>query len=294
MSRKSLNLEDFGLVLYPDEAVEPILAGPTRAAILEWLEELWSAADLDAVGVKPRKRAVFAGLPGGGKTALAHHLAARLGMPLVVIESDQVIDKYVGQTEQNLGALFRAASGQDAILFFDEFDTLAHKRSAASQGADRAANNMVNTMLQKLERHAGIIIAATNREDDIDPAVWRRFDLHITLDMPDQPARERIAARYLAPFTVPEEQLRAFARDLAGASPALIRQVCEAVKRNLVIGPKVGWNMEKEAVFGRIVAAIEPHKDFNRPPLWGRAGKGGSIDGLTWPLERASKGGPNA
>lgn len=294
MRRRSGNLEDFGLVLYPEEAVEPILAGPTRAAILEWLEEIWSADDLKAVGIKPRRRAVFAGLPGGGKTTLAHHLAARLGLPLVVVESDQVIDKYVGETEQNLGALFRAAQGQEAILFFDEFDTLAHKRTAASQGADRAANNMVNTMLQKLERHEGIVIAATNREDDIDPAVWRRFDLHITLAMPDQEARERIVARYLSPFILPDKELTGLARDLAGASPALIRQLCEAVKRNLVIGPKVGWDMDKQAVFGRIVNAIEPHKDFNRPPLWGRAGRGGSVDALTWPMQREDREVENA
>lgn len=282
------NLEKFGEVLYPREAAEPILAAPTRAALIEWLEELWAVEELSAAGLKPRHRAIFSGAPGGGKTTLAHHLAARLGLPLLVVESDTIIDKYVGASEQNAAALFRAAAAFECVLFFDEFDTLAHKRVAASQGADRAANNLINTMLQRIERHKGIIIAATNRHEDIDPAIWRRFELHVDLVMPDQPARERIVGRYLAPFVLSPDNLTAFARDLRGASPALIRQLCEGLKRNLVLGARLGWPMGRAEVFSRVLAAIDVHADLQRPPLWDLGAKADGVLAMNWPLKSAA------
>lgn len=73
-------LADFGEVLQPAEAQEPILARPVRASLIEWLTEIWAAKELEEVGLEPRRRALFHGAPGTGKTTLAHHLAARLGL----------------------------------------------------------------------------------------------------------------------------------------------------------------------------------------------------------------------
>ena len=288
-------LDDFGEMLHPREAAEPILAKPVRGALLEWLTEIWAEAELQAVGLKPRRKAIFDGPPGVGKTTLAHHLAARLGLPMLAVRPERIIDSYLGSTGRNLGALFDAASGKEPVLLFlDEFDALGLKRKAAQSGAEEERNSFVNTLLQCIDRFPGYLIAATNFAGHIDPAIWRRFDVHIALDLPGQFERERILARYLVPFELPPPALTALAAAFQPASPALMRAFCEAIKRNLVVGPKVGWPMERETVVDRILAAIQPHPDLDRPRLW-RLGAGDpAVAALPWPLPLAAGNGAPA
>lgn len=279
-------LEDVGEVLYPDEAQEPILARPVRDALSEWLTEIWAADELKAVGLKPRQKALFTGPPGGGKTTLAHHLAARLKLPLVVVRSDRLIGPYVGETDQRIGQLFdvAGASEEKAVLFFDEFDSLGLKRRGSQQSGDDSRNSMVNTLLQRMERYDGFMIAASNRADALDEAIWRRFDIQIILALPGQDERERILARYLAPFVLAADPLTDLAAAFLKASPALMRQFCEGLKRQLVIGPKVGWDMDKRRVFARLLAAVGPHPDLERPRLWHRGADDAAVELLPWPL----------
>lgn len=281
------NIESMAHVLQPHDSQEPILGPAVRSALMAWLEEIWAEEDLHAVGIAPRLRALFTGPPGCGKTTLAHHLAARLGIPLAVADGAQLIDSFVGSSEKNIAALFDAASRAGPFaLFFDEFDSLGVKRKSATQAADNARNQWVNVLLQRMERHDGIMIAATNRPDDLDQAIWRRFDMQIELGLPAQQERERILALYLAPYVLPPQALISLGRDFNGASPALIRQFCEGLKRNLILGPKIGWDMDKAAVIERLVAAVHPHPDITAPPLWQSRSKAQSVAAMPWPLQR--------
>ncbi|MEK9722117.1 MAG: hypothetical protein VW405_01360 [Rhodospirillaceae bacterium] len=85
------------------------------------------------------------------------------------------------------------------------------------------------------------------------------------------------------PFFVRCDEL---AKAFAEASPALMRQFCEGLKRHLVIGPKVGWDMARDAVIGRLVAAVAPHPDLPRPRLWARGKDDPAVRALPWPLMR--------
>lgn len=279
----------------PEEAQEPILARPVRNALLEWLQEIWAADALAEVGLQPRRRALFHGAPGTGKTTLAHHLAARLGLPLAVVRPDDIVGMYIGQNTVNLKAVFDAAErfDGDLVLFFDEFDSAAQKRMTDGGGGNpvvrHAHNAMINTMLARLDTYCGIVIAATNLAGDIDPGIWRRFEIQIELKTPGRGELRRILALYLDPFGLPRDQLDALAEAFATAAPALVRQFCEGLKRQIVLGPNCDWDMRRDAVVDRLVASFEPAPGLGKPRLWSHGGADAAIRIMDWPLRRASE-----
>jgi SpoVK/Ycf46/Vps4 family AAA+-type ATPase len=291
---KPPELADYGDLMLPAEAMEPILGRGVRGALLEWLGEIFAADELAAVGVKPRRRAIFDGPPGVGKTTLAHHLAARLGLTMLAVRPERLIDKWVGSTGRNIGDLFDVAKaweterGEPLVLFLDEFDAISGQRRQAQQGAEDERNNYVNTLLQRIEQHAGFIIAATNFASHIDQAIWRRFDIHITLELPGQGEREAIVQRYLAPFGLPDDPLRELATSLASASPALIRALCENLKRQIVLAPILDLDRRREAVFERVLASCHPHPDCGKPRLWSHGATDHAVTVLPWPLPMAA------
>lgn len=278
--------------------MQPILARGVRTALMEWLTEIWSEVELRAVGIGPRKRAMFCGKPGTGKTTLAHHLSARLGLPMLAVRPECIISKWVGETGQKIGQLFDLAEngiepeggGDPApmVLFIDEFDALSRQRRRGEQASDDSRNEEVNTLLQRIEQFPGFLIAATNFGEHIDQAIWRRFDIHIELDLPGQDEREKILARYLDPFGLPPRALMLLGNAFETASPALMRQFCENLKRQIIIGPKLNSDMRKGPVIERLLSAVSPHPDLGKPRLWSHSADDDSIKAMPWPLPSAA------
>jgi SpoVK/Ycf46/Vps4 family AAA+-type ATPase len=131
----------------------------------------------------------FYGAPGTGKTALAEHIARTLDKPLMVKRASDLMSKFVGETEQQMAAMFREAEAEKAVLLLDEADSFLQDR----RGAQRTYEvTEVNEMLQGMERHHGVFICTTNLMDRIDQAALRRFSFKIKF-MPLRPAqRERM------------------------------------------------------------------------------------------------------
>jgi hypothetical protein len=136
--------------------------------------------------------ALFSGPPGTGKTMAAEVIAKALGLDLYQIDLSQVVSKYIGETEKNLGRIFTEAQSSSAILFFDEADALFGKRSEVRDAHDRYANIEVGYLLQKMEEYEGVAILATNLRDHLDAAFLRRLRFVVEFPFPDEEYRRRI------------------------------------------------------------------------------------------------------
>lgn len=132
------------------------------------------------------------GPPGTGKTMTAQVIANETGLSLFRVDSSQIMDKYIGETEKKLGELFETARNTNAILFFDEADSLFAKRTEVSRSTDKYANNEVSYLLQSMEQYDGIMILATNHSNFFDEAFRRRITYAMNLPAPDEQTRSRI------------------------------------------------------------------------------------------------------
>jgi ATP-dependent 26S proteasome regulatory subunit len=133
--------------------------------------------------------ALFSGPPGTGKTMICSLLAKELGLELYRIDLSQVVNKYIGETEKNLGRVFDEAARGQVMLLFDEADSLFAKRTEVKSSHDRYANLEVNYLLQRMEAHDGVVVMTTNAETAIDPAFRRRIRFRIRFPAPDEAQR---------------------------------------------------------------------------------------------------------
>ena len=119
------------------------------------------------------------GPPGTGKTAWAAWLAEQLDMPLLLRQGSDLLNPYVGGTEQNIAQAFEQAKADNALLVLDEVDTFLFSREGANRSWERS---QVNEMLTQIERFEGLMVVSTNLIEVLDPAALRRFDLKLKFD----------------------------------------------------------------------------------------------------------------
>ncbi len=150
---------------------------------------------------------LFYGPPGTGKTMAAQVMANELGLDLYRIDISQMVSKYIGETQKNISRLFHKAKDINALLFFDEADSLFAKRSEAKDSHDRNANAETAHLLQKLEDYEGITVLATNYLNNIDDAFKRRMKFIIHIAFPEPEVRLRLWNSILPKQARCEEEL---------------------------------------------------------------------------------------
>ena len=131
---------------------------------------------LDALRARGHGTLCFFGPPGTGKTALAEHLAQVLQRPLMVRQASDLMSKFVGETEQQMAAMFSEAEAEQAVLLLDEADSFLLDRRGAQRSHEVSE---VNEMLQGMERFRGIFVCTTNLMDRLDAAALRRFTFKV-------------------------------------------------------------------------------------------------------------------
>ena len=220
---------DVGLLLQPEprhELDKLILHAEVKTDILAGLRALEIRADLDRIwnlsAIQPQEGKCilnFYGPPGTGKTRAALGIALRLGKPLYQVDYSSVISKYLGDTAKHIKAAFAAAREHDAVLFFDEADSLLSKRVATGESCSTSINQNRNCLMQELDRFDGVVVVTTNLFENYDPALLRRIQRHIKFRNPDASMRRELFALHLPnPDRVQADyaDLAALSRGLSG------------------------------------------------------------------------------
>ncbi len=197
----------------PGPALEKVALAPKARSHLAEVAEEWRARDaLAAAGIPRRSRLLFWGPPGCGKTLSARALGTELGLPVVTVRLSSLVGAYLGQTGTHLRELFAHAQVTPCVLLLDEFDAVGRSRGRVSDVGE--LDRVVISLLQEFDhsRPAGLVIAATNLQESLDQALWRRFDLSLEFAAPAKRELERFARRRL--------------RDLGlGRNPAFVESV---------------------------------------------------------------------
>lgn len=212
-----------------------VFSSRVQAALDEFVESIARFAELRAAGVELPARLLMHGPPGCGKSLAAKLIASRLSLPLFTVRCDALVSSLLGQTGRNLREVFDYAGKQPCVLFLDEFDALAKSRSHAGEVGE--LQRVVIALLQSLDalRDDTIVVAATNHQGLLDPAVWRRFSVLLPVDLPAKTERSKLWAMHLKEFAVGEAEANTLAELSDGMSGAAIRTAAYDIARDCVL-----------------------------------------------------------
>lgn len=167
-----------------------VLRDDTRETLLRVISENRLRARLERFGVSPRRRLLFHGAPGCGKTLAAAVLAGEMGLPLMTVRFDALFSRFLGATAVQLRAIFAEMPRRPGVYLFDEFDSVAKARGDSQDVGEM--NRVVTAFLQLVDADVSgsILVAATNHVELLDRAVFRRFDVIVPFE---KPTHEQIA-----------------------------------------------------------------------------------------------------
>jgi len=161
-----------------------ILSDAIRRVCLEFIEEHNRSDLLRSYGIEPRNRLLLVGPPGNGKTSFAEALAEGLMVPLFTVRYHAVIASYLGETGSRLRQMFEQVRTRNCVLFFDEFDAIAKERGDLHETGE--IKRVVSSLLLEMDALPSyvVVVTATNHSELLDRAVWRRFQIRISLPKP--------------------------------------------------------------------------------------------------------------
>lgn len=223
--------------LVPKKPLESLILPEKIVEIIKELIEEHRRKDLlRSHSVEPRHRILLAGPPGNGKTSLAEAVAHSLMLPLMVVRYEGIIGSYLGETASRLKRLFDHARSRNCVLFFDEFDTLGKERGDIHEtGEIKRVVSSLLLQVDALPSHV-IVVVATNHSELLDRAVWRRFQLRLSLP---SPANEQIEEWFRRFSTASDVNLGYSPQELAdalhGLSFAEIEDFTSDIRRRQVL-----------------------------------------------------------
>ena len=238
LTRRNGSTADLVHETFPERRIDDlVLPAAVRAAAGELIEEQHRADLLRAHNLEPRNRVLLVGPPGNGKTSLAEVLAAELVLPLLVVRYESVIASYLGETAVRLARLFEETRTRRCVLFFDELDVVGKERGDVHETGE--IKRVVSSLLLQIDSlpTSVVVVAASNHPELLDRAVWRRFQLRLSLPAPSPAKREEWFRRFAASREADLGHTPAeMAKKLAGTSYSELEQFTLDLQRRYVLG----------------------------------------------------------
>ena len=228
-------------VIYTDSNKTSVILSRSNAEKLDSFILSYQNADkLNSLGIGVSNTLLLYGPPGCGKTKCAYLIAKKLNLPLVIARLDSLISSYLGTTAKNIRTLFEFSQKMPCVLFLDEFDAIAKARDDSNELGE--LKRVVNSLLQNVDAMSSdsLLLAATNHEQLLDSAVWRRFDYKLEIELPDTNAIIEMIDLFTngsLEFSVKEK--RELATAFNGLSGANIEEIIKKAFRNAIVHEKV-------------------------------------------------------
>lgn len=218
--------------------VEVVFSDGIAQRLGEFIGTINHFDELAAVGIATPPRLLIYGPPGCGKTLTAQWIASELGLPLLTARCDTLVSSLLGQTARNLRRVFEHVESRPCVLFLDEFDALA--KSRADEREIGELQRVVIALLQNIDAlpSSTILIAATNHEDLLDHAVWRRFAFKIAMPLPSEVLRKQLWKKRLGTYADENLNFQRLSEISDGFSGAAIEQCSQDALRSTVLARK--------------------------------------------------------
>lgn len=216
---------------------EPVYPKALQQTLEGIVAERGRVADLLSAGLEPSRTVLFTGPPGVGKTLAARWLARQLKRPLLTLDLAAVMSSYLGRTGTNVRHVLDYAKTLDCVLLLDELDAIAKRRDDKSEIGE--LKRLVTVLIQEIDDwpSSGLLVAATNHSELLDPAIWRRFD--VTLDFP-LPKRDALMQHLLVTLKGQSQNAGVWAKVLSiaaeGRSFGEIDRDINLLRRQAVLG----------------------------------------------------------
>ena len=239
---------------------EMVLSAEVESKILRIEKEYLARERLAHHGLKPRKKVLFYGASGCGKSMAAERISWDLGLPFHKVRFDSIISSYLGESASNLHKLFESVEDYPCVLLLDEFDIIGKQRDTNSSDPGEV-HRIVNILLGLLEEYdgEGILIATTNLEGSLDKALFRRFDDFIELPKPTKKEIEELLKVSFSALKLNQKiRLEYYAHEMIGMSYAIIVKIANDAAKKAVI------NLSEEISEDDLDKALEENKAINR------------------------------
>ncbi|PRP95475.1 ATP-dependent zinc metalloprotease FtsH [Enhygromyxa salina] len=218
------------------ERLGDLILSPEKCEELEKvLHENRSRAALERHGLSPRRRLLFHGPPGCGKTLAATVIAGEMGLPLLTLRLASLFSRFLGATANHLCSVFDEMPRRPGVYLFDEFDAIAQARGESQDVGEM--RRVVTAFLQFMDadQSPSLLIAATNHPELLDRAVFRRFDVVLAFSMPDEQQLRALIRLRLRSYTIAEKVVDRVAPLGAGLSFADLGRACDDALRTMVL-----------------------------------------------------------